>query len=991
MSHSATSHGWLSSIGPARRERTLGLARRRAARRGLILEQLEDRTVLSTLFLIVNTLGDDPGGPAPGFTTLRDAITTADNDTSNSYVIDFDVTGAINLASSLPGLDNNITIQGPGASSLTVQPATGTVEGIFGIAANVTVSISGLTIANGSADSGGGIDNLGMATVTNCTLANDSAQFGGGIDNSGTLTVTNCTLANDFASFHGGGIGNGGDGTLTVTNCTLTNDSVVNNTVGSSANGGGIENLGTSTVTNSTLTNDYAVDNGGTAAGGGIGNDNSASLTVTNCTLANDSAQSGGGINSTGTLTVTNCTLTNDSATGGGGIMSSGRLTVANSTLANDSGGNGAGIFVVAGTATVTNSTLANEFASGGSGIQNQGTLTVTNSTLANDFATDQGGGIINLGTLTVTNSTLANDSAQSGGGIENIGTLTVTNSTLANDSAQSGGGILNFQMATLNNTIVADSPSGGDVNTTGSLTGSHDLISDGSGGLAGTITGDPLLGPLQDNGGPTQTMALLPGSPAIDAGSNALAVDAINHPLSIDERGVARIVNGTVDIGAFESRSFSIALTSGSGQSATVNTGFLNPLVVTVTSPYGDPVQGGVVTVTAPAGGAGATFAGGTTATTSTINPAGQAGVAASANTVAGSYAVTVSARRASFPAGFSLTNRPGAAKQIMALRGTPQSTTVGYAFATPLQVIVTDGFGNAVPGVSVTYAAPTSGPSGTISDGNLVTTNAQGIAAPTFRANTAAGGSYTVTATAGDLSGSPASFSLTNTPNAARSFVVSGFPSSTAASAASSFTVTALDQYDNVATGYRGTVHFTSTDPIAVFPTNNVVLTSGTGTFSATLKTAGTQSITATDSAAPSLTATQSEITVNPAGATSFIIKAPATVSPGTPVSFTVTAVDADGNVATGYSGTIVFSSNNKAALPTYSILTNGEGTFSATFMGPASTPKMQNTQTLKATDFASSSITGTVTIILDPRVKQEGHGRGRRGRHPDGHRHR
>jgi hypothetical protein len=102
----------------------------------------------------------------------------------------------------------------------------------------------------------------------------------------------------------------------------------------------------------------------------------------------------------------------------------------------------------------------------------------------------------------------------------------------------------------------------------------------------------------------------------------------------------------------------------------------------------------------------------------------------------------------------------------------------------------------------------------------------------------------------------------------------------------------------------------------------------------------------------------------------------------------------VDANGNVATGYSGTIVFSSSNKADLPTYAILTNGKGTFSVTFDGPESTPKMQNIQTLKATDFASSSITGMVTIILDPPVKKLRHGHlqhhAQVGRHADQHRH-
>jgi len=105
-----------------------------------------------------------------------------------------------------------------------------------------------------------------------------------------------------------------------------------------------------------------------------------------------------------------------------------------------------------------------------------------------------------------------------------------------------------------LNNTIVANSTSGGDVANFGALTGSHNLIEDGSGGLPDTITGDPNLAPLANNGGPTLTHALLAGSPAIDAGDDALAVDAITGlPLTTDQRGLpySRINRARVDIGA--------------------------------------------------------------------------------------------------------------------------------------------------------------------------------------------------------------------------------------------------------------------------------------------------------------------------------------------------------------------------------------------------------------------------------------------------------
>src|SRR5205814_1783082 len=149
------------------------------------------------------------------------------------------------------------------------------------------------------------------------------------------------------------------------------------------------------------------------------------------------------------------------------------------------------------------------------------------------------------------------NAATDSGGGVFNASTLKLTNVTLAANSAPSGGNIFNQGATlTLNNTIVADNEVGGDiVNVGGTVQGSNNLVEDGS-GPAGSLAVDPKLGTLQDNGGPTQTIALLAGSPAIDRGSNALAAAS---GLTTDQRGLPRVVNGglgrTVDIGAFESQ----------------------------------------------------------------------------------------------------------------------------------------------------------------------------------------------------------------------------------------------------------------------------------------------------------------------------------------------------------------------------------------------------------------------------------------------------
>jgi hypothetical protein len=216
----------------------------------------------------------------------------------------------------------------------------------------------------------------------------------------------------------------------------------------------------------------------------------------------------------------------------------------------------------------VINCVLAGNRAAGGGGIFNVGTLAVTGSTLANNFAGDGGGGISGNGTLTVTNSTLAGNSAGFGGGILNAGTLTVINSTLANNSAKSnyGGGILNVGDLIAANTLAGGNTAthGPDVLNFGKIAAAnHNVIQDGSdSGIADGVDGNQvgvavLLDPagLQDHGGPTPTIALLPGSPALNAGNSELAVDATGAPLEFDQRGFGfpRFVGASVDVGAWE------------------------------------------------------------------------------------------------------------------------------------------------------------------------------------------------------------------------------------------------------------------------------------------------------------------------------------------------------------------------------------------------------------------------------------------------------
>jgi hypothetical protein len=282
--------------------------------------------------------------------------------------------------------------------------------------------------------------------------------------------------------------------------------------------------------------------------------------------------------NASSTVTLQGLTLTRGQGghNSGGGIDNFGKLTVNVCTLSGNSADFGGGIDNEGGTLTVTGCTLSRNFAEAGAGIDNFGTLTVANSTLSGDSARVQGGGIDNFGTLTVANSTLSGNSASlDGGGLENTGTLTLTNCTLAGNSAFGGGGLFNAGGAlSLANTLVAANAASFAPDVAGTLTSlGHNLFGTGASGagpndLVGTAASplDPLLAPLGNYGGPTATMALRPGSLAIDHGDNARAVGPDGAPLTADQRGFARISNGTVDIGAFEVQNTFITLAPGEG-----------------------------------------------------------------------------------------------------------------------------------------------------------------------------------------------------------------------------------------------------------------------------------------------------------------------------------------------------------------------------------------------------------------------------------------
>jgi hypothetical protein len=294
-----------------------------------------------------------------------------------------------------------------------------------------------------------------------------------------------------------------------------------------------------------------------------------------------------------------------------------------------------------------------------------------------------------------------------------------------------------------------------------------------------------------------------------------------------------------------------------------------------------------------------------------------------------------------------------PAAASTFL-VAGFPSPVTAGTAAS--FSVTALDPYANVATGYSGTVHFSSSDGQATLpADATL--TNGTG----TFTATLKTAGSQSLTATDtanAALTGTQPSIAVS--PAAAATLQVGGFPTSVTAGDVDSFTVTAYDAYGNVATGYTGTVHFTSSDGQAALPAD-ATLTNGTGTFTATLKTAGTQSLTATDTTNSALSGSEGAITVSPAAASVLVLSGPSSASVGTPFSVTITMLDAYGNVATGYLGTVHFSSSDAlAGLPsdyTFTAADAGIQSFSVTLWTAGS-------QSVTATD-AANGLSGELDL--------------------------
>ena len=488
--------------------------------------------------LTVTGTGDTGFGSAASG-DLRYCITTANADGTQAAAdtIQFaaGVTGTIALQTALPTItDPGLTIIGPGAALLTVARGTGTFR-IFNVSpgAGNAVSMSGLTVSGGNSGTGAGINEAnGDLTLTNMVVQNNiSTSIGAGVYNAstGTLTITGSTIANNSGNTSGGGVANFGNGILNLTNSVVSGNS-------SGANGGGVGlfGTGTNTLSGDTITGNRA------GAGAGIFGGNGSSLAVTSTTLAGNTATTAGGgisVTSPAGLTLTACTLSGDSAgSNGGGLYVGGTV-----------GGGGV---------TIINSTLANNTATNGGGVE-------LNDTAGSNFYT--------LTSDTISGNTANSTNFTNGAGGGGLGMLTATAlPTVSLDNVIVSGNVSNNGF-----TDISMPASGYNLNASYSAIGvmaGYSLTTD-----TNNLSGANLnLQPLANNGGPTQTMAILPISQAIDAGDPAQAG-------TTDERGNTRPQGAAVDIGAYEFVSPTAVLTSAPAVTS-ANAASSNPYQLTVT-----------------------------------------------------------------------------------------------------------------------------------------------------------------------------------------------------------------------------------------------------------------------------------------------------------------------------------------------------------------------------------------------------------------------
>jgi CSLREA domain-containing protein len=576
---------------------------------------------------IVNSTLDQPDADASngvcfstpsGKCTLRAAIMEADYASGPNTIIL--PSGVYTLTR--PGYDNNalvgdldiahdLTIQGAG-SGTTIVDGNGAVtkDRVFQILSSATeITMTGITIRNGQSLSstvgvigGGGLymEDAGHLLLNNVIIESNTAQNGGGL----------------YTNFSSAG------GSIEMDNVVVRANIVVAGGVGA---GGGMYAHLPSSLSQVIIQDSQVYSNTADGTGGGfyVDGNSSAQWVIQRSQLYSNTAASGGAIGNFVPLTLSDSRLHDNHVTfDGGAIEAYSPFTISLTTLdANSASRFGGAIFdlqtsgsgLYKNFAYIVESTLSSNYAQNGGGIYHDGflhpesLLTLLNSTVSGNTTSKGGGGTyVYGGQLQLLNATIASNHVLLGGGpggglyITATATFTAQNSVIAN----------NWHNGTIfTGPIPDDCLSSGTVGTLAYnliLTTTRCFV---TGPQGGNIVGqDPLLSPLQNNGGSTQTRALLLGSPAIDTGAPAGCTDEFGNPLTIDQRGFARPFNSRCDMGAYEWNNktdqritFSpIPDRTLSESPFTVNATASSGLIVTYTSSGVCTVSGNSVTLTA-------------------------------------------------------------------------------------------------------------------------------------------------------------------------------------------------------------------------------------------------------------------------------------------------------------------------------------------------------------------------------------------------------
>jgi hypothetical protein len=1029
---------------------------------------LEERTVLST-FQVTSTADSGSG-------SLRQLIQNAvSGDTITFDPTVFSAPQTINLTSQL-SVTKNLAILGLGAKTVTVSGGVG-VRVFLISAANVT--LDGLTLANavlGSLQNGGAIQYTG----------------------SGTLTVSNCALTNNSAN-SAGGIYNSGGGTVNLINCTLS---------GNQAGGGGVAGAiwnqgGTLNVTNSTLSGNISNTN----EAGGIWNSNSGTTTLLNTTIFNNRSRLvGGGVwNQSGTVQVKNSIIAGNTSTNTISQDVSGGFTSQGNNLIGDTDGSaGFGGSDLTGTGAAPRNPQL-------SPLGDYGGPTQTNPPLPGSPAIDAGnnagapaadqrgiarpfGPAVDIGSVEAdrhyfTVRTTADSGPGSlrqalldanaapnlpggpdliqfaipGSGVHTITPLSalpnITDTVILDGSTQPGSApntqtvgdnaVLEIQ---LNGTLAGSGVSGLTLQGPGgSVVRGLSLTGFSGTGIVVSSTGNVIEGNFigllpngttsAGNGGDgiqivSAASNLVGGSPPparnLLSGNAGSGVDLLGvgttgnlvqgNLIGTDRTGTASLGNGrgalvqggaannTIggtsagqgNVIAFNPKGVVVTGSTSTGNGILGNSIFANSILgidlgddgITpngTLAPGPNNFQGNPVLFTAsgttitgnlaaaanttyrleffssPASGPhrqGQTFLGATNVTT---DGSGNANFLFTVGAPLGAGVVTATATN--LTTGDTSEFSAGPPVLLTASAGTGQGTTVNTLFGSPLTALVTDAYNDPTAGIPVTFTAPALGASVTFGTSLTAqaTTNSFGLAtSPAMTANTVAG-SYSVSAAFGGMF---TSFGLQNIAGPAVSFSVAGFPASAQAGVAQSFTITALDSFGNVATAYAGTVVVTSSDPSASLP--GPLFFAGQGGMvvtSATLKTAGPQSLTASDGV---LSGTETGIVISPAPFAAIGLS-PLPASPyaqGGVFPLLVAALDPFGNIDPNYTGTVTFTSDDPWALlpppTTFGPTDAGARIVFVAFITPGS-----HSITARDTGSGVTATQGPVTVVNVPPV--------------------